>query len=731
MFSKKNIIRVLTYSFSALILAFTLITIKVTNPSFFESFDNKIRDYMFNIRGLQPVTQNVVIIDIDELSLSKLGQWPWGRNKIAKILDNLTKADVSIIGLDIVFAEKDRSSPVSVFKDLNMSIDNIPDFDKEFNHMVSITPTILGYQFELGNNKFVKKEQINLPVIIVERNKTNNDDFLINATGTILNHNELQLSAYSSGFFNNIPDESGMVRNVPMLIRYDSQLYPSLPLEIIRASLGINSILVNYNNIGIENIQIGNLKIPTDRFGRLIVNFRGPSRTFKYISAVDIYEGNFKYEDIKGKIALMGTSAAGLNDLRSTAFDSVYPGVEVHASIIDNIIAQDFLRMPSNYFIKNILIIIFLSFFTIYLVTYSPFWMNSIVGTSLAVVILFIDYYFLFYLGIVLELFLPLLTIFLATLISTFLDYIFEVQKEHEIKKKFASKVSLEVMNSILLNNENDSFWASDKEITIFFSDIRGFTGISEVSPNAKMLIKLLNEYMTPMTQIIIQKQGTVDKFIGDSIMAYWNAPSNIKDHASKAVNCALEQLHMIESLNKKIINDNIFIDVIKFSKENQIPIFDIGIGINTGLCAVGEMGSSVRNDYTAIGDPVNIASRLESLCKVYDSKLNITKETKDKLSEKYIFRYLDSIAVKGKSNKIEIWQIHDYDTSKNQNFLYKVSKEQLLKELDLYHVAISLFKEKEYKKAIKIFKDINSWDNKTNNNIYNIYIKRCNKYLD
>jgi len=464
---KKLVKKFFLYSFVAMCIGMLVSIFNIYYPSAVQSFDNKLKDYMFIYRGIEKDSQSVIVIDIDEESLEELGQWPWPRNKIAQILENLTAAGIGVIGFDIVFAEVDQSSPHKVLNDFNITDNDAPNYDNIFNKVVSQTPTVLGYQFELEDKEFIKKEELNIPALIIEKNKTNGEDMLINANGTILNHNSLQNSAYTSGFFNNIPDDNGIVRRVPMVIRYDDQLYPSLSLEIIRVSSGINKVFVNYSDLGVENIQIGDFKIPTDRHGRLVINYRGPTKTFKYISALDIYNGTFDISDVEGKVAIVGTSAAGLNDLRAMPFESVYPGVEVHANAIDNILTGDFLSRPNWVDGANLIIILLIALSATILVTFTPFWANPIVLFSFVGIILITSYEALFTYGIILNTVLPLLTIILSILVATFLDYMFEVKNEAIIKKKFASKVSKDVMESLLENPDSNVFSANSKEITV------------------------------------------------------------------------------------------------------------------------------------------------------------------------------------------------------------------------------------------------------------------------
>jgi adenylate cyclase len=704
---KKVLKKFITYLSLSLFLASLLSFAYIFYPTLPDSIDNRLRDYLFNIRGEIPNNGNVIIIDIDEKSLEQLGQWPWSRYKVSKILENLTNANIGIIGMDIVFAEEDNSSPHSILEKYGINKKDVPNYDLEFSKMIANSPTILGYQFELEDSNYINKTAPQIPAIFIEKNKKIDEQFLIKAKGTILNIPLLQNNSYSSGFFNNIPDQSGVIRSVPLIISYDDMIYPSLAMEIIRVITNSSKVLINYDNNGVANISLDNLEIPTDRYGRILVNFRGKEKNFKYFSALDIYNNNFNKEEIDGKIALIGTSAAGLLDLRATPFESVFPGVEVHANVIDNILEGDFIYKPSWIDGTNIAIIFTLSILTILLITYTPFWFNPFVFIIFFSSSSFLIYKVLFTYGLVLNIFFPLLTILISSILATLFDYFYEIKKEEAIKAKFASKVSKNVMENLLKNMDNTGFQAMEKEVTIFFSDVRNFTNISEQMNSAKDLIQYLNKYMEPMSNIIIKYDGTIDKYIGDAIMAYWNAPANVENHADKAVLASLEQLEAIKILNKELI------------KLNQ-PIIDIGIGLNTGVVIVGEMGSIGRSDYTVIGDPINLGSRLESLCKYYNSKLNISSFTKEKLIGEYIFRFLDFVLVKGKDEAIEIWQVHGKGKA----------SEELEEELKTYHQAIKLYKNSNFKEALSIFKSLQENPNKTNNNIYNIYIQRCEEFI-
>ena len=695
-------------SYKSIIIAF-LISVFISSiyiyfPELPSSIDNRLRDFMFNIRGeIEPKSDSVVIIDIDEKSLKTLGQWPWSRDVLSKILYNLNDAKVAIIGFDIVFAEEDRTSPHKIFKKLDIQKENLPNFDLEFAQAIANTPTILGYQFEFADKEFILKSAPAIQTIFIEKNKNIEENFLIKAKGTILNIPILQDSSYSSGFFNNIPDDSGIIRSVPLIISYDDEIYPSLALEALRIGLGIKRVTINYDENGVRNLQLGDFIVPTDRYGRLLINFRGKEKSFKYISALDIYNNSFNKEEIENKIALVGTSAAALMDLRATPFESVFPGVEVHANAIDNIISQDFIYRASWMDGANIVIIFILTFFTFFIIKKIPIWLTPIFTISFLFISLYYIYYLMFNTGIILNILFPIFSIILSGIISLIIGYFYEIKKKEEIKNKFASKVSKDVMEELLKNIDDNSLKAQNKEVTIFFSDIRGFTNISEKINKPELLIKYLNQYMTPMSEVITKNKGTIDKYIGDAIMAYWNAPFDIENHADKAVTSAIEQLNELKELNKNL------------EITNQ-PLIAIGIGITTGIATVGEIGSIGRSDYTIIGDSVNLGSRIESLCKFYDVSLIISEDTKEKLTKDYTFRYLDYVKVKGKENPIKLWEV------------LVDSNDEIKEELNIYHEAIALFTDKKIEEAFILFQELNK--NYKSKKIYDIYIQRCENFI-
>lgn len=688
-------------------------------PQTFLSLDNRLRDFLFLARGPIPTTGQVVIVDLDDASLEKYGQWPWSRDLFAELLQKLANDGAGIVGLDIVFSEADRTSPAKLAKRYHFPDKNLPDFDQVMAKTLAQTPTILGYVFQMSTPTS-KADTPNIPAIFIERGFSANTGIL-QPKGVLLNIPVLQNAAYSSGFFNNVPDESGMVRSVPLVMKYDDVIYPSLALEMIRIATQKSKVFVNYSDLGVESIQLGKMLIPTDPGGRLFVNYRGPGHTFHYISAARVLENKVDPKELEGKFVLIGTSAAGLLDLRSMPFDNVYPGVEAHANVIDNILKGDFLTRPSWVISANMLIIaVVFAFSYLIFVRLSAFW--AFVAFLAEVVALYFFYFeTLFKEGIVFNILFGVFALGMALVFSLVVAYFFETRQKMMLRGKLSSKVSPAVMEEILKNEANNIMEGDTREVTVFFSDVRNFTNISEAMPNAKTLITFLNDYMEPMTDIIVKAQGTVDKFIGDAIMAYWNAPIDVEDHADKAVTASLQQIKGLDEINEKVRQDPRFEAVVKMADDAGVPPIDIGIGLNTGEAVVGEMGSAGRSDYTVIGDPINLGARLESLCKFYNSKVTISNFTKDLLKQDYIFRFLDLVTVKGKTEPVEVWQVQDFGQAEGR----------LKEELDKYHQAIALYKDAKFDQALEIFKEIEAWPDKTNQNVYKMYIERCEHYIE
>ncbi len=699
---------------------------------YYSSIDNRVRDLFFNYRGdIQPKNK-IIIVDIDEKSLDRFGQYPWDRTILGTVLENLTKSGVGIIGLDVMFPEEDRTSPHRFAQKMGLS-GEFKNNDQIFGEIVAKTPTVVGYTFDLNVKEFIEKPTPMISATFIEKGLNADNDFMIKSNDIILNIPQIQDNSGSSGFFNNTHDSDGIIRQVPLVIKYNDEIFSSLGFEMARLALGIDKVTVNYDPNGIIGLSLGDKFVPTDRYGRQTVNFRGAGKTFKYMSAVDIYDMNFSRDEVENAIVIVGTSASGLLDIRAMPLDNAYPGVEIHANVIDNILAGDNLSRPSWVEGYDTTLIVLIVFFVSVLFNLIPANYVLLILPIIAFGVSAEIYDKLFNNGIAINIIFPYLALLSTTIVAMIINLFFEQKQKKLIKGKFAAKVSPAVMEDLIKNADSDVMVGHEREITVMFSDMRNFTNISESMPSAKVLIEFLNEYMDPMTEIIVKSGGTVDKFIGDAIMAYWNAPLDVSDHPDKAVSAVMDQLHATYPLNERIKKDPRFTATVKMAEKMGKEPIEIGMGLNTGVAVVGEMGSKGRSDYTAIGDPINLSARLESLCKYYDSKCNISNFTKSRLPEdKYIYRFLDLVTVKGKSEPIEIWQVIDYDGGQNGHYLFKkATREELQAELDKYNEAIAFYKHARFGESIHIFRELDALENKTNKEIYKMYIERCEHYID
>ena len=402
--------------------------------------------------------------------------------------------------------------------------------------------------------------------------------------------------------------------------------------------------------------------------------------------------------------------------------------MEVHANAIDNLLNGSFFSKPS--WAQGVDILTFAGVLVVgYALLVQPFVWVAFLGFGGAIFALIgVHFWLLASKGILLATVLPLGAFSVLSLVGFGLNYFLESRQKEQIKKKFAAKVSSAVMED-LIKNEGDVFTAHEREITVFFSDVRNFTNISESMPSPKVLIAFMNELMDPMTDIIIKRKGTVDKFMGDAIMAYWNAPNSVPDHADVAVGSALEQLHALLALNAKIKQDPRFEACVTMAKNMGVEPVAIGIGLNSGPAIVGEMGSSSRSDYTAIGDAINLGARIESLCKYYGSTCQISQFTKERLEKAYYLRLLDKVRVKGKKEAVEIWQVHDFKEGLEGEYLFTCTPKELEEELELYHAAMAQYRQGAFAQAKAGFETLLACS--ANPTVCALYIDRCEHLME
>lgn len=608
--------------------------------SIIKTIENKVNDFLIRTKIEQNppyVDKDIVIVSIDEESLNKLGQWPWPRDKIAQMIDNLNNSKVALLAFDILFAEKDGKSPSVILKN-DKRWTNLDDYDKVLSESLLNSPSVMGIMmnFHKSNENFY-----NYDFKMETAFDLHYPSLPLDSQGIISNIPILQDSALSVGYLNNLPDLDGVIRYASLVMSSDKHIVPSISLEISRLLFQAKTIKINQDNGFIHSISLDNTNIPTDEHARAIINYKGGIGTYSYISAYSVYNNSFDKTQIDSKVVLIGPTAAGMSDNKNTPL-GILPGVQIHANMITNIIQQDFIYSFDN---KPLMMLIL---FVLVLVSVLASRMKMLlVGFAISVSSIIIHIYSSYLYFMHYNSFIPIVLPGIAWILSFCIIFLYELyrtQKQKQIiSNLFSKKVSSKVMESLIENTSNLHV-ARSHEISIFFSDIRGFTPISEkLSPQD--LVNFLNEYMTPMADIIEERYGVVDKYIGDAVMAYWNAPIEIDNHPDYALQSAIEQIKHINKARQGI-------------QEKYGVNLDIGIGINTGEAVVGEIGSDGRSDYTIIGDAVNLAARVESLNKQYKTNIIITQFTKDKLKEEYNIKFLDSVTVKGKSKAVNIYEV-------------------------------------------------------------------------
>jgi adenylate cyclase len=629
----------------------------------------------------------IVIVDVDEKSLREEGHWPWARNKMADLVEALYQQGVTVIAFDMLFPES--------FDDKDSVFAKILSEGKNKN--------VLGlFLSELQNPS---AGELPSPAIVI---KDKNLDFPA-MRSYIANIPLLQTAAGNAGAISVIPDQDGSIRRYSLIQRYEGNIYSSLALEAMRLYLLEKNITLKTEKIGkhdiIEAINLGNLKINTDEGGRVFIPYIGPSKTFPYYSATDLLHHRLPSHQLQNALVFIGTSAVGLSDLRTTPVESVYPGVEIHANIAEALFSNHFPYVPDWAPGAQLAILILIGIIlSLVFTSIGPVWIILI--SALSIISFFLGSLELWKTTeIVLPIILPIFLILtLATFNMTY-GFFTESRRRDELKKVFEQYIPAARVEEIIKNPEAlDIFEGERKIMSVLFMDIRSFTTLSEKLSIIE-LKKLLNFFLTEMTTVIFKHSGTIDKYVGDMVMAFWGAPLHDADHAKHALLAGLDMLETIQQMQEKLV-------------EMNLPNIRAGIGINTGLMDVGDMGSTYRRAYTVLGDSVNLASRLEGLTKHYGVNI-ICGENTASGQEDFIFRLLDKVKVKGKHEGISIYEPIG---------LGALVKSEKLKELEFYEKALEAYFNFDWNAAEKLFLQLQK--NFPNVVLYQIYLARISVFI-
>lgn len=666
------------------------------------------------------VDERIVIVDIDEKSLAEVGRWPWSRNQVARMMDLLfDRYHAAVVGFDVVFAEPDTSSGLRELEALSRGVLSKDagfrkvlaqsrgrlDYDSLLASRMKNRPVVLGYYFA---NDLEGKSRTSglLPPPVLTKDAFKGGIATIPAkTGYGANIPVLQKAVKIGGHFNPDPDPDGVTRRVPMLQLHGGNYYESLSLAVLRTMFGLPEIVPGFPTEGgsmLEWLQVADLRIPVDSSATALIPYRGNQGSYLYVSAADVLKGRVKKEALEGAIVLVGTTAPGLMDLRSTPVSAVYAGVEIHANMIAGILDNKIKHAPSYargaelacLFVGGLLLTLWLPFL-------GPLW--SLLLTGMVLAVSGVINYLAWRSGLVLPLASQMLLFPALYAFNASYGFLVESRTKRQITGLFGQYVPPQIVSTMSKDPERFTMEAESREMTVLFTDVVGFTTISEkLTP--KELALFMNEYLTAMTAIIYEHGGTVDKYIGDAIMAFWGAPLHDPDHALHAVQAAIAMRKRMVTLQQEMTVQG-------------FPEIRIGIGVNSGQMRVGNMGSSFRVAYTVMGDAVNLASRLEGLTRQYDTWV-IVGETTRALIAGYVWRELDLVRVKGKHEPVAIFEPCGEETLLEENYQTDIAG---------FNAMVVEYRNRNWTEAERLLQGLIA--HKPDRKLYQFYLVRIQQY--
>jgi len=629
--------------------------LRAADPAPVEEIRVRTFDAFQRIDPRQKAARPVTIVDIDDKSLEKLGQWPWPRTRIADLVTELTRLGAVVIAFDAVFSEPDRLNPAFVadtFRNLDEEtrarLRALPSNDQVFADAIKASRVVLG---ESGLPEEIAALDKTLPVTGIAMLGEEPQRFMFDFPGLLRNVPVLEHAAAGRGLFTIKPERDGIVRRVPMIMQAQGQTMPSLTFEMLRVATGSGTILIKAEPAGIKSIGIKGIQIPTDHNGQLWVHYARNDASI-YVPAVNVLEKNVAPDMIAGKLVLIGTSAVGLNDIKTTPVSRAMPGVEIHAQVLESALTGAVISQPifgiAVEFATALL-------FGLLVITFAPQFgpvTLVVLGAAFASMLIGLSAYFYIQNRLLIDFTYPLMSTTAIYLTLIFSSFVREQAQRKQIRSAFAQYMSPALVEQLAHAPEKLVLGGEDREMTIMFSDVRGFTTISETyKHDPQGLTALMNQFLTPLTNAILARKGYIDKYMGDAIMAFWNAPLDDKNHQVNACEAAIDMLERIDELNRrreqKALDDG----------HAFIPI-NVGIGLNTGTCTVGNMGSDIKFNYSVLGDSVNLASRLEGQSKEYGFPIIVGSSTALAVKDRFAILELDFIMVKGKKEPEVIYAI-------------------------------------------------------------------------
>ena len=684
-----RIVRVLVSLLIA--VPFWLYSVQLMNIPLIDTLENLAYDTRLRLTLPGTVDERIVIVDVDEKSLADEGRFPWPRDKLAHLMNQLfDKYGVALVGFDMVFAEADDSN---VLRKLDQIIgDNpqaevakrikaaFPPRDASFANSMKGRTIVLGYYFSYDVNDQRKTGILPEPVLPAEiADALEIDAHTTHGYGA--NLEILQHAAQLGGYFDNpLSDEDGIFRRAPMVQSYKGAIYDALSLAVTQAYLG-ESLAFGKNN---ETIFVGDRSIPVDEQLAVLVPYRGPQGSFRYVSATDVLHDEVPDPAVlKDKIVLLGTTAPGLFDLRNTPVQKIYPGVEIHANMISGMLDQRFRSRPAYTQAAELVLLVFIALVMAILMPILSAMTSILMTIVLLATLMGFNLYLWTSHAAVFPLAGSVLLVLLLFIFNASYGFLVESSNKRALTKRFGQYVPPELVEEMARDPQSYSLQGERKEMTVLFSDVRGFTKVSE-SMEPEELSLLMNELLTTITRVIQQHRGTIDKYMGDAVMAFWGAPLDDPEHARHAVTAALEIQRDMEDLRRRCT-------------ERGWPELRVGVGLNTGVMNVGDMGSEFRMAYTVMGDVVNVGSRLEGLTKLYGVGVAVSDSTAEDAPE-FLYRELDRVRVKGRDTPLTIFE--PFPPAKDLD-------SEVVAEIETYHRALELYRSQDWTEAAAEFRKL------------------------
>lgn len=649
-----------------LVVLALMIILRFEDPAPFERLRLALFDAYFVAKPRAPQGDQgpVVIVDIDEASLQRFGQWPFSRGVLAAMLDRARDGSAAAIGFDMVFPEPDRLSPPRLAETLPGLSDALiadlkarPDTDALFAEAMRAaaqqSPVVLG---RTGRSEAPPKGEVAAPDdgVTVPLGMIGGDSapLLPSYPALLRNLPILEQGAKGIGLFSVIPEADGILRRVPLAFTVEGAVHPALSIELLRVATGGNALVIKRDSAGISGFIVGGHFVPSERDGRRWVHF-SPHDPARFVSIADLVDGKLPPGRLEGKIVLVGSSAVGLQDLRATPIARAMPGVEIHAQIIESIVSGSTLARPHLALGAEVIAAVLLGLVMVALVPLLGALPVLLLGALLGLATLYCGWFLFSTRGLLIDSGFPLLTQFAVFLTLAFSNYWREERQKREIRTAFQHYLAPSLVEKLANEPSLLKLGGETRELTILFSDLRGFTAVAEsFHDDPQALTALMNRLLSPLSDAIIAHGGTIDKYMGDAVMAFWNAPLDDPDHAAHALEAALEMRRRLESLEVERRAEAVA------AGRPHLPL-EIGIGINTGMAVVGNMGSEFRFDYTALGDAVNLAQRLEGLTQRYGAPILIGEATAARLEPgRFKLVELGTEFVKGKAEAIRVFAL-------------------------------------------------------------------------